>query len=197
MAYESPLEGQLIAASLLTYAYPVGTIYMTWGTTSPATFLGGTWTQIQDTFLMAAGSTYTAASTGGSATRTLSSSNLPSHSHTASGSTGNSSATHTHSWSGTTNTTGAHTDYIGRDTLLAASGVNRLSVHSTGLTSVNPPTSSNGAHTHSISGTTGNVSANHTHTWSGFTSGSAGQASPTAIDTLPPYRAVTVWKRTA
>ena len=56
---------------------------------SPATFLGGTWTQIQDTFLMAAGSNYTAGSSGGSANHTHSTNDLvltvaqtPAHTHT-------------------------------------------------------------------------------------------------------------------
>lgn len=48
--------------------YPVGSIYMSANSTSPATLFGGTWTQIQDQFLLCAGSTYSAGSTGGSAT---------------------------------------------------------------------------------------------------------------------------------
>lgn len=62
--------------------YPVGSIYLSVNSTSPATLFGGTWTQIQDTFLLAAGSTYTAGATGGSATHTLTVDEMPSHSHT-------------------------------------------------------------------------------------------------------------------
>ena len=36
--------------------------------TSPATLFGGTWVQLKDKFLLGAGDTYTAGSTGGSAT---------------------------------------------------------------------------------------------------------------------------------
>ena len=61
--------------------YPVGSIYMSVNNTSPATLFGGTWQQIQDTFLLAAGSTYEAGSTGGEATHMLSVSELPSHTH--------------------------------------------------------------------------------------------------------------------
>lgn len=50
--------------------YPVGSVYIS--TTSslsppPVLYLGGTWEQIKDVFLLAAGDTYTAGSTGGSA----------------------------------------------------------------------------------------------------------------------------------
>ena len=63
-------------------AYPVGSIYMSVNSTSPATLFGGTWEQIQDVFLLAAGSTYTAGDTGGSASHTLIVDELPSHVHT-------------------------------------------------------------------------------------------------------------------
>ena len=67
--------------TLLNLIYPVGSIYMSVSSTSPATFLGGTWEQIKDTFLLAAGTTYSAGSTGGSATHKLSVSELPAHNH--------------------------------------------------------------------------------------------------------------------
>ena len=54
--------------TLLNLIYPVGSIYMSVSSTSPATFLGGTWERIQDKFLLSAGSTYGAGATGGSAT---------------------------------------------------------------------------------------------------------------------------------
>lgn len=64
-------------------AYPVGSIYMSVNSTSPATLFGGTWERIQDMFLLAAGSSYSAGSTGGSATVTLTAaqSGVPAHSH--------------------------------------------------------------------------------------------------------------------
>lgn len=37
--------------NLLEVVYPVGTIYQSWSSTSPATIFGGTWTQIESTFL--------------------------------------------------------------------------------------------------------------------------------------------------
>ena len=47
--------------------YPVGSIYLSTSSTNPAQLFGGTWEQIKDVFLLAAGDTYTAGSTGGSA----------------------------------------------------------------------------------------------------------------------------------
>ena len=65
-------------------AYPVGSIYMAYDSTSPASRFGGTWTQIKDRFLLGVGSTYAAAKTGGAATVTLTEAQMPSHQHSAS-----------------------------------------------------------------------------------------------------------------
>ena len=51
----------------LSDIYPVGSIYLSVNSTSPASLFGGVWERIQDRFLLAAGDTYTAGSTGGSA----------------------------------------------------------------------------------------------------------------------------------
>ena len=67
--------------TLLNLIYPVGSIYMSVSNTSPATFLGGTWEQIKDRFLLAAGSTYAAGATGGEATHTLTEAEMPTHLH--------------------------------------------------------------------------------------------------------------------
>ncbi len=47
--------------------YPVGTIYMSYDSTSPASLFGGSWAAITDKMLLGAGSTYTAGTTGGTA----------------------------------------------------------------------------------------------------------------------------------
>lgn len=64
-------------STLVDTIYPVGSIYMSVNSTSPATLFGGTWTQLTDRFLLAAGSTYTAGNTGGAATHVLTEGELP------------------------------------------------------------------------------------------------------------------------
>ena len=61
--------------------YPVGSIYMSVNSTSPATRFGGTWEQLEDRFLLGAGTTYTAGDTGGEAEHTLTIDEMPSHNH--------------------------------------------------------------------------------------------------------------------
>ena len=74
--------------SLIDLIYPVGAIYMSVNSVSPSTLFGGTWEQIQDTFLLACGTTYSGGSTGGSNTHkhttqghTLTIAEMPSHRH--------------------------------------------------------------------------------------------------------------------
>lgn len=55
-----------IKTNIIDFIYPIGSIYMSVNNISPATFLGGTWEQIQNRFLLSAGSSYEAGSTGGS-----------------------------------------------------------------------------------------------------------------------------------
>lgn len=71
-------EARSVIASSL---YPVGSIYMSINNTDPSTLFGGIWEQIEDTFLLAAGSTYTAGATGGEATHTLTVNEMPTHKH--------------------------------------------------------------------------------------------------------------------
>ena len=66
---------------LIDLIYPVGSIYMSVNSVSPETLFGGTWEQIQDRFLLASGSTYSAGSTGGESSHTLTVDELPEHSH--------------------------------------------------------------------------------------------------------------------
>ena len=55
--------------------YPVGSIYISVSNTNPKDLFGGTWEQIKDRFILSAGDTYEAGSTGGSANHTHSLSN--------------------------------------------------------------------------------------------------------------------------
>ena len=62
---------------VINLIYPVGSIYMSVNSVNPTTVFGGTWERIQDRFLLCAGNSYSAGTTGGSAQTTL-----PSHTHT-------------------------------------------------------------------------------------------------------------------
>ena len=67
--------------SVIDMVYPVGAIYMSVNSTNPASLFGGTWEQIKDRFLLSAGDSYSAGSTGGEAEHTLTYGEMPVHSH--------------------------------------------------------------------------------------------------------------------
>lgn len=80
---KTTLGGGLSVAGkeLLDLMYPIGSIYLSVSSVNPQTLFGGTWEQIKDRFLLAAGSSYEAGETGGEATVSLSAANLPEHTH--------------------------------------------------------------------------------------------------------------------
>lgn len=61
-------------------AWPIGSIYMSVSSTSPATLFGGTWERISERFLLGASSSYPAGGTGGEFTHKLTQSELPNYS---------------------------------------------------------------------------------------------------------------------
>lgn len=62
--------------------YPVGSVYISTGSTSPANLFGGSWTRIADAYLRAMGTTGVSIGTyGGYANYTLSIEQMPSHTH--------------------------------------------------------------------------------------------------------------------
>lgn len=67
--------------SLVDIIYPVGSIYMSVNTVSPATLFGGVWQAITGRFLLAAGGNYALGSQGGAATVRLTVENMPAHNH--------------------------------------------------------------------------------------------------------------------
>lgn len=124
-----------------------------------------------------AGGLYSAAATGGNKDAIV-----VAHTHTFSANTGIESANHTHTFSATTNTTGAHIH--GTKTSSTGGGDG----HQTGPWNGGyNETSSAGDHSHTVSGTTSTVSANHFHGVSGTTD-SNGSAGTNA--NLPPYLAI-------
>lgn len=82
------VKGSLTADSVITQKKnePIGSIIMGTGDnfatqTAVQAIYNGTWEQIKDVFLLAAGDSYIAGSTGGEATHTLTVNEMPKHSH--------------------------------------------------------------------------------------------------------------------
>ena len=63
--------------TLLDWTHPVGSIYQSTVSTSPADLFGGTWESIRDVFLLAAGLTIHPGTTGGEASVALTAEQLP------------------------------------------------------------------------------------------------------------------------
>lgn len=204
MSYQSKHTGTEIDASvdttqqILNMIYPVGSIYMSVNNVSPATFIGGTWTALTDRVLIGAGSSYTVNATGGTATTTLTTSNMPAHTHVFTGNNTSTSSTgsHTHDWAymshgGNTfqffNADSSGGSWVGDTQFMIAakrnqgetSGVNHILSTSNLMTG--NPLIANGAHSHTITVTGANSSV----------------GSGASFSNLPPYLAVYMWKRTA
>lgn len=85
------IQDELIEAqdAILAARYQVGDIFTTTREGNPSVLLGyGEWEQIKDKFLLAAGDSYIAGTTGGEAAHTLTVDEMPSHNHTAFGGSG-------------------------------------------------------------------------------------------------------------
>lgn len=193
MAYQSEYTGTDIDKdiSLALAMYPVGSIYLSVNNVNPGTIFGGTWEQIQDRFLLAAGSAYAGGTTGGTASHTHTSA---AHTHT--------SAAHTHTTAGHTLTvneipshrhTGLDIDQVyifGWDTgSTKGYRMDRASLGGTTTTSNRITTSYAGGGASHSHGNTGSTTPENTGS---TTPGNTGSSS-----NLPPYLAIYVWKRTA
>ena len=77
-------------------AWPVGSIYLAYNHTDPATLFGGTWTRITNAFLWATTATGTIGQTGGEQTVTLTEAQMPKHNH--GGTYTNAGTSRTHAW---------------------------------------------------------------------------------------------------
>lgn len=76
------IYSRALSTLILEAVYPVGSIYMSVNSTSPATLFGGTWKAIKGKFLLGAdGGAYKAGNTGGEAAHTLTESEMPNHKH--------------------------------------------------------------------------------------------------------------------
>lgn len=70
-----------LGKALLDYLHPVGSIYQSTDSASPADLFGGTWEQVKDVFLLAAGDSHAAGSTGGEETHVLTAAEMANHTH--------------------------------------------------------------------------------------------------------------------
>ncbi len=150
-------------------AYPVGSIYMSTVATNPNTLFGfGTWvTYGSGRVLISQDGTYTAGSTGGSATTTLIEANLPSHTHSA-------------TFTGTA--LGTHQHYVGSQDSTANQGGDPSQEFVRNYNEGTGPK----AYTDPVSAGTPSGSVSVSNTGSG-----------TSFSNLPPYVAVYMWNRTA
>lgn len=130
---------------VLQAVYPVGSIYCSYGSTSPAVLFGfGSWTKIEGRFLLGASSTYGLGSMGGAATVTLTVNQIPAHNHSASTS---SAGSHTHTAS--TASAGAHTHSVSGTAASAGNHTHTVTVNNTNSSHSHTASSNNtGAHTH-------------------------------------------------
>ena len=161
--------------SFIKTLYPVGSIYMSVNATNPSAYFGGTWVawgagRVPVGINTADGNFNTVEKTGGAATVTLTTAQMPAHTHTFTGS------------SATTSSKGAHTHNVGRHGD-GASGSSTYTVHSAGVSGAGgtSPTNSAGAHTHTLTakGTNANTGGGGAHS------------------NLQPYIVCYMWKRTA
>lgn len=190
-------SGAVDGPALVNKMFPVGSIYITATATSPASFLGGTWSQIAAGRTLIGvgtlgGDIYAAGDTGGAARVTLGINEIPSHNH--GGTTGNQSADHTHS--ATTSSSGEHTHNVRTYSNVGGSIPASTAILEQPAASGNDQAQYDlpnralaaGSHTHSV--TTGGVSTDHNHSISA-------QGGGLAHENRMPYLAVYFWQRTA
>jgi microcystin-dependent protein len=134
---------------------------------------------LQDRFVVGAGSTYAVNAIGGANTVTLDATMIPAHTHTvsASGTTGNNNVGHTHTFSGTTSgQSNTHSHAVSDPGHLHSVAIYNVGANSSsaaqgnaGLVEIGSPAINTGTATTGIS--VGNANADHSHTYSGTTSG--------------------------
>ncbi|HDB9326443.1 TPA: hypothetical protein O7M85_003874 [Escherichia coli] len=184
-AYTKAETDQKIAQAVsdstdLNKIYPVGIVTWFNSNVDPNTALPGlTWTYLNNgvgrTIRIAAANGSDVATTGGSDSVTLSVGNLPSHTHRFSATTSsfdygtkntNSTGGHTHSVSGTTSAAGNHAHHLG---LLLVNGGDAQYGYTT--VSNNKTRTLDWLDRRDNKFPNTNTTGNHTHTWSGTTSG--------------------------
>lgn len=178
----SVLQASTSIASIGNLMYPVGSVYISASDIDPATIFGGTWRKIEDKFLLSSGSTYAAGTTGGAATHSLTTSELPAHNHIIPPLTGSTSIGGGHTHSLTNDNIDFTVGYAG------GSGRSGIPGDVSGWGSygsadwfiINCYAKYNGEHSHSLS---------TNQSTSGSTGGNA------AFSIMPPYMTVNMWER--
>ena len=170
--------------------YPIGSVYISFNSTDPSTLFGGTWVRLKDRFLLACGDSYAPNTTGGSATKTIATSNLPSHTHSISWDGG-----HTHT-RGSMNISG--TLGTGSNTPALYKGDTSGAFYNSGQDGNKyPQDTTNWDRTSQVTldasrNWWGETSWNGHHT---HTIGNTGSSLP--LNVMPPYTTVYAWRRTA
>ena len=184
-AIQTQIDTKTTLAAALAAVYPVGSIYINaTSSTNPATLLGfGTWSAFGAGRVMvgidSSDSDFDGAQeTGGAKTVTLSTSNLPSHTHTFSGTTGSTTPSMTATDSGHSHGITLKGNVPAVTTSPASSSASNTTTGTTATAQANV-TISGGAHTHTFSGTTGST------------------GSGSAVSIVQPYITVYMWRRTA
>lgn len=175
---------------LLNLLYPVGAIYISVVDSSPASRLGGVWTRIEEKFLYGASDLYAVNSQGGRSTVTLTTNELPSHTHTGSAA---SEGVHTHTATTSSNGDHYHAGPSGRwfvyhYSSYQSGGAASGNWGSGGYSWYGDETASAGSHTHTL---TTSSDGSHTHTVTVATTGSGN-----SFSIMPPYLSVYMWQRT-
>ena len=189
-------------SGILDIVYPVGAIYITVNGANPAKLFGGTWEEIRGRFLLARDANHTAGTTGGAETVTLTTAQIPVHSHTG-GEHTHTGPSHTHTINSHGHTArcsqnGEHSHNVTRNKN-AASGTARYAAQADATGSTHG-TTQNGAHSHTItvagSGTLTSNAAGTGKTGSGGAVKTSNTGGGQAHNNMPPYLTVYVWKRT-
>lgn len=183
---------QLTNSELLSLVYPVGSIYTSVNNTNPGSFLGGTWASFgAGRTLIGVNSSdddFSAAQkTGGTKQVTLSTDQMPSHTHAGSTDIGDGNHNH-NAQTAEASLEGTFTAFRGTTGgIVSRVGESSDNVGGTGTTRENLKITADHQHQINISN-----SGAHIHD---FTTESAGGSEP--IDILPPYITVYFWRRTA